>query len=325
MQNAQTPLMKKELRENRREDIRKKRSALRRNIAKNKMIYLMIAPGLIYLFIYKYIPMFGMIIAFQDYKPYLGISESEWVGLTHFKRLFTSTDFWMILKNTLVLFALQILIYFPIPIIISLMLNELRKEYYKKTIQTMIYLPHFMSWVVVVSVSYVLLTLDGGIINGLLKNFGFTEINFLLDSSWFRPMYIIQIIWREAGWGTIIFLAAIASVDPQLYEAARMDGANRFRQMWHITLPAIRSVIVILLILKIGDVLELGFEHVYLLLNSTNRHVAEIFDTYVYVAGLRQGQFSYATAVGLFKGVVGLILVVFANWLTKKSGEEGIY
>ncbi|WP_082295099.1 ABC transporter permease [Sporosarcina ureilytica] len=325
MNSIQVPLTKAEIKERKRSESQKKRSELRKNIAKNKMIYLMIAPGLLYLFIYKYIPMFGMIIAFQDYKPYLGIAGSEWVGLEHFKRLFTSSDFWMILKNTLVLFALQILIYFPIPIILSLMLNELRKEYYKKTIQTMIYLPHFMSWVVVVSISYVLLTLDGGIINGLLKNFGLKEINFLLDSSWFRPMYILQIIWREAGWGTIIFLAAIASVDPQLYEAAKMDGANRFRQMWHITLPAIKSVIIILLILKIGDVLELGFEHVYLLLNSTNRHVAEIFDTYVYVAGLRQGQFSYATAVGLFKGVVGLILVVFANWLAKKNGEEGIY
>lgn len=325
MNGAQVTLTEAQMEEKRKHDSRKNQSKFLKGLVKNKMLYLMIAPGLLYLFIYKYIPMFGMIIAFQDYKPYLGIAGSEWVGLEHFKRLFTSSDFWMILKNTLVLFAMQILIYFPVPIILSLMLNELRKEAYKKTIQTMIYLPHFMSWVVVVSISYVLLTLDGGIINGLLKNFGLSEINFLLDSSWFRPMYIIQIIWREAGWGTIIFLAAIASVDPQLYEAAKMDGANRFRQMWHITLPAIKSVIVILLILKIGDVLELGFEHVYLLLNSTNRHVAEIFDTYVYVAGLRQGQFSYATAVGLFKGVIGLILVVFANWLAKRNGEEGIY
>lgn len=303
----------------------KKKRNLRKRIAKNKMIYLMITPGLLYLFIYKYLPMYGLIISFQDYKPYLGISGSEWVGFEHFRRLFTSPDFWMILKNTLMLFGLQIVIFFPIPIIIALMLNEIRREYYKKAIQTMIYLPHFMSWVVVVSISYVLLTLDGGIINGVLEGLGMKPINFLLDSNWFRPMYIIQVIWREAGWGTIIFLAAIASVDPQLYEAARMDGANRFRQIWHITLPAIKSVIVILLILKIGDVLELGFEHVFLLLNSTNRHVAEIFDTYVYVAGLRQGQFSYATAVGFFKGFVGLVLVVLANWLAKKSGEEGVY
>ncbi len=303
----------------------KKENTLLKNIKKNKMIYLMITPGILYLFIYKYIPMYGLIISFQDYKPYLGISGSEWAGFKHFERLFTSPDFWMILKNTLVLFALQIVIYFPIPIIIALMLNEIRRNYYKRTIQTLIYLPHFMSWVVIVSISYVLLTMDGGIINGILQSLGFKPINFLLDSAWFRPMYIIQIIWREAGWGTIIFLAAIAAVDPQLYEAARMDGANRFKQMWHITLPSIRSVIVILLILKIGDVLELGFEHVYLLLNSTNRHVAEIFDTYVYVAGLRQGQFSYATAVGFFKGFVGLALVIFANWLAKKNGDEGIY
>ena len=302
-----------------------RRQELWRKIKKNKLIYLMILPGLIYLFIYKYIPMYGLIISFKDYKPYLGIHGSEWVGFEHFIRLFTSDDFWMILKNTLVLFSLQLFIYFPIPIIIALMLNEIRRTYYQRTIQTLIYLPHFMSWVVIVSISYMLLTLDGGLVNGILQSLGFQPINFLLDPSWFRPMYIIQVIWREAGWGTIVFLAAIAAVDPQLYEAAKIDGAGRLRQMWHITLPAIRSVIVIMLILKIGDVLELGFEHVYLLLNSTNRHVAEIFDTYVYVAGLKQGQFSYATAVGFFKGFVGLVLVIFANWLAKKNGDEGIF
>lgn len=302
-----------------------KGSELLRKIKKNKMIYLMITPGLLYLLIYKYIPMYGLIISFQDYKPYKGISGSEWVGFEHFQRLFTSPDFWMIFKNTLVLFGLQLIVFFPIPIILALMLNEVRRTYYKRSIQTLIYLPHFMSWVVVVSISYVLLTMDGGIVNGILESLGFDKVNFLLNADWFRPMYIIQVIWREAGWGTIIFLAAIAAVDPQLYEAAKMDGASRLRQMWHITLPAIRSVIVILLILKIGDVLELGFEHVYLLLNSTNREVAEIFDTFVYTTGLRQGQFSYATAVGFFKGFVGLVLVVFANWLAKKSGEEGVY
>nr|WP_280516917.1 sugar ABC transporter permease [Lederbergia sp. NSJ-179] len=304
---------------------KKKRAETFRRIKKNKLIYLMILPGIIYFIIYKYIPMYGLIISFQDYKPYLGISGSEWVGFAHFKRLFTSSDFWMIFKNTLVLFALQILIYFPIPIIISLMLNEVKNAFFKRGVQTIIYIPHFMSWVVIVSISYVMLTLDGGIINSVLDSLGFNKINFLLSSEWFRPMYIIQVIWREAGWGTIIFLAAITAVDPQLYEAAKMDGANRFRQMWHITLPAIRSVIIVLLILKIGDVLELGFEHVYLLLNASNREVAEIFDTYVYVAGLQQGQFSYSTAVGFFKGAVGLVMVIFANRLAKKFGEEGIY
>ncbi|WP_077596558.1 ABC transporter permease [Oceanobacillus kimchii] len=296
-----------------------------RNIKKNKLIYLMILPGIVYFFIYKYLPMSGLVISFQDYKPYLGISGSDWVGFEHFERLFTSPDFWMIFRNTLILFVLQIIIFFPIPIIISLMLNEVRHSLYKRGIQTLIYIPHFMSWVVIVSISYVMLTLDGGIINSLIEYFGFEKINFLMNEEWFRPMYILQVIWREAGWGTIIFLAAITGVDPQLYEAAKMDGANRLRQMWHITLPAIRSVIIIMLILKIGDVLELGFEHVYLLLNASNREVGEIFDTYVYTAGLQQGQFSYSTAVGFFKGVVGLILVIFANRLAKRFGEEGIY
>ncbi|KHF40233.1 protein lplB [Halalkalibacter okhensis] len=302
-----------------------KRAELMRRIKKNKWIYLMIAPGILYFFIYKYIPMYGLIIAFQDYKPYLGITGSEWVGFQHFERLFTSPDFWMIFRNTLALFGLQILVFFPIPIIIALMLNEVRNQMFKRSVQTLIYIPHFMSWVVIVSISFVMLTLDGGIINSLLEMMGFQKINFLMNPDTFRPMYILQVIWREAGWGTIIFLAAIAAVDPQLYEAAKMDGANRLRQAWHITLPAIRSVIVVLLILKIGDVLELGFEHVYLLLNASNREVGEIFDTYVYTAGLKQGQFSYATAVGFFKGIVGLILVVFANWLAKRAGEEGVY
>nr|WP_273841032.1 sugar ABC transporter permease [Halalkalibacter alkalisediminis] len=302
-----------------------KRAELMRKIKKNKWLYLMIAPGILYFFVYKYIPMYGLIIAFQDYKPYLGITGSEWVGFQHFERLFTSPEFWMIFRNTLVLFALQILVFFPIPIIIALMLNEVRNQMFKKSVQTLIYIPHFMSWVVIVSISFVMLTLDGGIINSVLEALGFQKINFLMNPDTFRPMYIIQVIWREAGWGTIIFLAAIAAVDPQLYEAAKMDGANRLRQAWHITLPAIRSVIVVLLILKIGDVLELGFEHVYLLLNASNREVGEIFDTYVYTAGLKQGQFSYSTAVGFFKGIVGLILVMVANWLAKKAGEEGVY
>ncbi|WP_245937377.1 ABC transporter permease [Saliterribacillus persicus] len=302
-----------------------KRADTWKKIKRNKLIYLMILPGLIYFLIYKYLPMYGLIISFQDYKPYKGIRESEWVGLEHFERLFASAEFWMIFKNTLILFGLQVFVFFPIPIIISLMLNEVRHGFFKRGVQTLIYIPHFMSWVVIVSISYVLLTLDGGIINEILDSIGLGKINFLMNDEWFRPMYILQVIWREAGWGTIIFLAAITAVDPQLYEAARMDGANRFRQMWHITIPAIRNVIIVLLILKIGDVLELGFEHVYLLLNSSNRNVAEIFDTYVYVAGLQQGQFSYSTAVGFFKGGVGLLMVVFANWLAKRFNEEGIY
>lgn len=285
----------------------------------------MISPGILFFIIFKYIPMFGLVISFQNFKPFFGFSGSEWVGLNQFKRLFSEPDFLNILTNTLILFGMNLIFYFPVPIILALMLNEVRINFFKRFFQSLIYLPHFLSWVIIVSISFVMLTMDGGIINELLVFFGFEKVNFLLNNSWFRPVYIIQVIWREAGWGTIIYLAAIASVDPGLYEAARMDGASRLRQVWHITLPAIRSVIIVLLILKIGDVLELGFEHVYLLLNSMNRDVAEIIDTFVYTAGLRQGQFSYATAIGLFKSLVGLILVMLANSLAKKMGEEGVY
>ncbi|WP_456266577.1 MULTISPECIES: ABC transporter permease [unclassified Bacillus (in: firmicutes)] len=302
-----------------------KRKRLLNQLLSQKFLYLMILPGLIYFIVFKYVPMWGLIIAFQDYQPFLGIFGSEWVGFKHFIRLFTEPTFFILLKNTLILFAMNVVIFFPIPILLALLLNEVRLALFKKFVQTMIYIPHFMSWVIVVSLSFVLLTVDGGLMNELIAFFGGEKINFLLSQEWFRPMYILQVIWREAGWSTIIYLAAITAVDPQLYEAAKMDGAGRLRQMWHITLPAIKSVIVVLLILKIGDTLELGFEHVYLLLNATNREVAEIFDTYVYTAGLKQGQFSYSTAVGLFKAAVGLILVMLANRLAKKFGEEGIY
>lgn len=298
---------------------------LKRRIWRNKWLYVMLLPGLIYFIIFKYLPMYGLIISFQNYKPYNGIMGSEWVGMEHFKRLFTEPDFLNILMNTLILFALNLFIYFPVPIILALMLNELRGNFFKRLFQTLVYLPHFMSWVIIVSITYVMVTMDGGIINELLVYLGFEKVNFLLNPDWFRPMYILQVIWREAGWGTIIYLAAIAAVDPGLYEAARMDGAGRLRQVWHITLPAIRGVIITLFILKIGHVLDLGFEHVYLLLNSMNRGVAEIIDTYVYTAGLRQGQYSYSTAIGFFKSVIGLIMVMMVNRVSKKMGEEGVY
>lgn len=296
-----------------------------RRLKRNKWLYVMIFPGLLYFLIFKYAPMYGLVISFQDFKPYKGIADSDWVGLKHFERLFTEPDFLNILGNTLILFGMNLVFFFPIPIILALLLNEVRVAMFKRTVQTLIYIPHFMSWVIIVSISYVMLTMDGGIVNELIAYFGFQKINFLLSPEWFRPMYILQVIWREAGWGTIIYLAAIASVDVEQYEAARMDGAARFRQIWHITLPAIRGVIIVLLILKIGDVLELGFEHVYLLLNSMNRDVAEIIDTYVYTAGLRQQQFSYSAAIGFFKSFIGLALVMLANKLARKMGEDGVY
>lgn len=296
-----------------------------KRIVRNRYIYLMILPGVLYFLIFKYIPMFGLVISFQDYLPYKGIMGSEWVGVKHFSRLFSEPEFWNIFKNTVVVFIVNVTFYFPIPIILSLMLNEVGNAFFKRFVQTLVYIPHFLSWVIIVSISFVMFTMDGGIINEMLTYFGFQPVNFLMSSGWFYPMYVLQVIWREAGWGTIVYLAAMAAVDPGLYEAARMDGATRLRQIWHITLPGIRTVIVVMLILKVGSVLDTSFEHIFLLLNSMNKDVAEILDTYVYTAGLKQGQYSFSTAVGLFKSVVSFILVMGSNWLAKKAGEEGVY
>ncbi|UJF16728.1 sugar ABC transporter permease [Jeotgalibaca sp. MA1X17-3] len=294
-------------------------------IQTNKYLYVMLLPGVIYFLIFKYLPMGGLVIAFQDYQPWNGILGSPFVGLKHFIRLFTEDTFVLLMKNTLVIFGLNIVLSFPFPIIIALFLNELRSAKLKKSIQTIIYLPHFMSWVIVVSIFYVLLTTENGVVNNIIMANGGQRISFLTDPNWLRPIYIFQQIWKGAGWGTIVYLAAITNVDEQLFEAADMDGANRFRKIWHITLPAIRPTIITLLILKIGDVLELGFEHMFLLMNSMNKEVAQIFDTFVYTAGIKNGQLSYSTAVGLFKGLIGLVLVVMANKLAKKIGEDGVY
>lgn len=300
-------------------------TALLAGIRRNRLLYLMILPGVLYFLVFKYLPMGGLIIAFQDYQPYLGITGSPWVGFKHFIRLFTEPTFFMLLRNTLILFAMNLVFFFPLPIVLALMLNEVTRKWFKNMIQTIIYIPHFMSWVIIVSITYVFLTLDGGVINELMAAAGLPKISFLTSTEWLRAVYIGQMIWKELGWSTIIYLAAITVVDTQLYEAAEMDGAGRVRKTWHVTLPAIRPVIITLLILKIGSTLDLGFEHMYLLLNSLNREVAEIFDTYIYTAGLKNGQLSFSTTVGLFKGLVGLLLVVGSNKLAKRLGEDGVY
>ncbi|WP_084480667.1 ABC transporter permease [Ruania albidiflava] len=296
-----------------------------RAIWRHKTLYLMALPGIVYFLVFKYLPMGGLVIAFQDYMPFMGVTGSPWVGFDHFVRLFTEDTFFMLLRNTLVVSLLLLVFAFPIPIVLSLMLNEVRSRLFKRSLQSIVYLPHFMSWVIVVSLFYVLLTTDNGAINNLISRAGGDEIGFLTDPDWLRPMYVFQNVWKTAGWGTIVYLAALTAVDVSLYEAAELDGAGRWRQTWHITLPAIRPTIVVMFILAIGDFLELGFEHMFLLLNSLNREVAEIFDTYVYTAGIQNGQLSYATAVGMFKGLVGLLLVVIANRMAKKFGEEGVY
>ncbi|MBD7970178.1 ABC transporter permease [Paenibacillus gallinarum] len=303
----------------------KMKGAVMRDLIRDRWLYFMLAPGIAYFIIFKYVPMYGISMSFQDYQPYLGFFDSPWVGFKHFERFFGEPQFWMLFRNTAILALYNLIFFFPLPIMLALMLNEVRSSFYKRFVQTLVYIPHFVSWVVVVGIFYMLFTTENGLINEFLFQLTGKKIAFLQDPEWFRTMIVSQSIWKEVGWGTIIFLAALAGVDLQLYEAARMDGAGRWRQLWHITLPAIKSTIVILLILRLGNFLDSGFEQIFLMLNPTTRDVGEVFDTYVYVKGLTQAQYSYSAAVGLFKSVVGLVLVVSANWLAKRFGEEGVY
>ncbi|MBD0380837.1 ABC transporter permease [Paenibacillus sedimenti] len=296
-----------------------------KRLKRDKWMYLLLTPGLLYFIIFKYVPMWGIALAFKNYQPFTGFWHSEWVGLEHFRNFFQNPDFFRILRNTLLLSLYNLIFFFPAPIILALLLNEVRKAFFKRTIQTLIYIPHFISMVIVGSISYVVLTTEGGIVNELLFQFTGQKINFLADPGWFRPIIIIQTIWKECGFGTIIFLAALAGVDVEQYEAAVVDGASRWRQMWHITLPSIRSTIIILLILRMGDVLENGFDQIYVMQNALNREVSDVFDTYVYLMGITQGAFSYSTAVGLFKAIIGVLLVFSSNYLAKRFGQSGIY
>lgn len=226
--------------------------------------------------------------------------------------------------NTLRISFYNIIFSFPAPIILALMLNEIRKDSYKKIVQTLIYVPHFLSWVIVASLTFTLFNSTGAI-NGIIMRMGGQEIPFLTSIDTFRPMIIGQTIWKETGWGTIIFLAAMAGIDMEQYEAAIVDGAGRFRQLWHITLPSIRSTIVIMLVLRMGSVLDNGFDQIFLMSNSLNRSVSEVFDTYVYIMGITRGAFSYSTAVGLFKSLIGIVLIFSANSLAKRVGDSGIF
>jgi putative aldouronate transport system permease protein len=302
-----------------------RKASLRTRILRYRWLYLLLAPGVAYFAIFKYAPMYGVTIAFQDYLPFLGFSGSPWVGLKHFHELFSSPDFTRILKNTLILALLTVLFAFPAPIVVALLLNELRLAVVKRAIQSAIYIPHFLSWTIVAALTYLLFALDTGPITHLMNSVFHHRFDFLADPVWFRPLVILQTLWKSTGWGTIIYLAALAGVDPSLYEAARIDGANRWRQMWHVTLPAIRSTIVVLAILSSGHLLDTGFEQIFLLTNSLNRSVAEVFDTYVYFLGITQGAYSYSTAVGLFKAVVGVILVFGSNWLARRFDQAGLF
>lgn len=291
---------------------------------KDRWLYLLLLPGLLYFLVFKYLPMWGVLIAFQNYSPFLGFWNSPWVGLGHFQTFFTNPDFFRLLRNTFILAVYDLVFFFPAPIIAALLLNEIRVGIFKRLVQTFIYIPHFISMVIVASMTYVLLT-KGGVLQELIVQLTGHRINMLSDPDWFRPLIILQIMWKETGWGTIIFLAALASVDVEQYEAAVVDGASRFQRLLHITLPAITGTIVILLILRLGNFLDNGFEQIFLMTNSLNRTVADVFDTYVYFVGITQGAFSYSTAIGLFKSLVGIVLVYGSNWLAKRFGQEGLY
>ncbi|MEF3304036.1 ABC transporter permease [Paenibacillus sp. GYB003] len=288
-------------------------------------MYLFALPGTLYFILYKYVPLLGSVIAFQDYSPFQGFLHSDWVGLKHFRSIFDNAEVVQVLINTLTLSFLQIAFAFPVPIVLALMLNEVRHEWFKRVIQSLVYLPHFLSWVVVIGLVTIFLRSDG-VINSLTGYlFGAEPILYLQQPYLFKPLIVLEVIWKESGWGTIVFLAALAGVNPELYEAAIVDGANRWRRIWNITLPSIRGTIVILLILRLGTVLDNGFEQIFLMLNPYVKQVGEVLDTYVYYKGVLQSDFSFATAVGLFKSVVGLVLVVAANKLAKRFGEDGIY
>ena len=293
-------------------------------IRKSYWLYIMCIPGIIYFILFRYLPMWGILIGFQDYNIWRGFSASPWVGFKHFTAFFKSYSFAPLMINTLLLSFYSIVFAFPAPIILALFLNEIRSSKFKRTIQTMIYVPHFISWVIVASISFMLLNSTGPI-NGLITSMGKEPVAFLTDSLAFRPIIIVQTIWKEAGWSTIVFLAALTNVDVELYEAATIDGAGRFRQVWHITLPAIRSTIIILLILRMGSVLDNGFDQIFLMSNAGNRAVSDVLDTFTYREGIINGAFSYTTAIGLFKSIIGMVLILATNRLAKVAGESGIF
>jgi len=295
-----------------------------RTMRKSYWLYIMCIPGIVYFFLFRYLPMWGILIGFQDYNIFRGFNASPWVGVKHFVAFFRASNFSTLMINTLVLSLYSIVFAFPAPILLALFLNEIQSKLFKRTIQTMIYVPHFVSWVIVASISFMVLQSTGPI-NGIITSMGGESVAFLTGPSSFRPIIIVQTIWKECGWGTIVFLAALTSVDVEQYEAAIVDGAGRFRQVWHITLPAIRSTIVILLILRMGNVLDNGFDQIFLMSNAGNRIVSDVLDTFTYREGIINGYFSYTTAIGLFKSIIGLVLILGSNRLAKAAGESGIF
>jgi putative aldouronate transport system permease protein len=298
---------------------------LRKYLANPKIALFIIAlPGILHFLIFKYVPLLGNIIVFQNYDMFRGIWGSKWVGFQHFVTMFEYRDFYRILKNTLLLSLYRLIAGFPAPIILALLLNEIRRMAFKRSVQTVLYFPHFLSWVIVGGIFIGLLDVDG-VINDIIAWLGFERIQFLYESAYFRSIIVWAAIWKEVGWDMIIYLAGMAAINPNLYEAAVMDGASRWKQMWYITLPALMPAIIVLFLLRIGNLLDSGIEEVLMFLNPLVQNVGEVIDTYVYRVGLMEAQFSYTTAIGFFKSVVGLILIMGLNNIAKRTTGESIY
>ena len=296
-------------------------------------LYILMIPGILYMLIFNYTPMAGLVMAFEDFSPYNGdtaiqaLFGSPFAGLKYFEKLFTGPYFWRLLRNTLAISLANLIFAFPAPIILALLLNELRCKWFKRFSQTLVYIPHFVSIVIVAALTYQLFsTTDGVAYHMLVQVFGKQNApDIMSDPKLFSTMIVGQNLWKETGYGTIIYLAALSSVDTQLYEAAKIDGAGRWQLMWHVTLPAIRGTIILMLIMKVGSLLNTGYEQIFLMQNAMNRSVSDVFDTYIYTKGIVNGQYSLATAAGLFKSIVSMVMVVGANKIAKLFGESGLY
>ncbi|PZE21141.1 ABC transporter permease [Paenibacillus xerothermodurans] len=305
---------------------RKVQTGRRKHIRENWQLYLLVAVPFLYVIIFHYIPMLGLQIAFKNYNVVQGMLGSKWVGLLYFERFFNSYDFWLVLNNTLVLSLYNMAVGFPAPILLALCLNYLPGVRFKKIMQMVTYAPHFISVVVIVGIVVQLLSREG-LVNSVIVALGGQPINFLGDPAYFKSIYVFSGVWQQIGWGSIIYLAALSSIDPQLHEAATMDGASKVRRIWHIDLPGILPTMVILLIMDVGRIMNVGFQKVLLLQNPLNLTAAEVIDTYVYKVGLLSGvpNFSYAAAIGLFKSVIGLILIVIVNRIARKLNETSLW
>ncbi|MGI6734891.1 MAG: ABC transporter permease [Bacilli bacterium] len=296
-----------------------------RKVGSYWQVYVMMIPIIVFFLIFAYRPMYGIVIAFKDYMPSKGIMGSKWVGFEHFRWVFTTPEFGRAFRNTLIISFAKLFFCFPFPIIVALLLNEIPFPRLKKAIQTSIYLPYFISWVIIGTITYDLLNVNGGLVNNFLMTMGFDRINFLTDSKYFLPIVLLTEMWKNAGWGSIIYLSAISGVNQDLYEAAELDGCGRFRKMWHVTLPSISPIVIVMFLLAVGNVMNAGFDQIFNLYNASIYDVADIIDTLAYRVGISQGFVERGGALGLFKTVINLILLLSANFVVKKINGVGIY